>query len=229
MTDAKVSRGPNGELGNRSEPSDDATTAVEVTQWNDPLAERVSWTPLRRGGASFRTHVLGRAGSARLEFRATLGAKLFSLVFVLCGLGLATHLYWTEIRVDGLAFEFGLGIRAFGALLFVAAGVYSWRSMMTPIVFDASRGVYWKAEGPSGSERQAKDRVMFHEIHALQLVSERVESRRSHFWSHELNLVLPDATRILVVDHGNIEALRTEANQLARFLGKPVWDVSRSG
>jgi hypothetical protein len=39
-----------------------------------------------------------------------------------------------------------------------------------------------------------------------------------------LNLILKSGGRINVVDHGNIEKLKEDAQILSSFLSKPVWD-----
>jgi len=39
-------------------------------------------------------------------------------------------------------------------------------------------------------------------------------------------LVLNDASRINVIDHGNIKKLREDGQKLAEFLGKPLWDAA---
>ncbi len=62
-------------------------------------------------------------------------------------------------------------------------------------------------------------------MHALQLISEYV-SGKSSYYSYELNLVLDDGSRINVVDHGNLAAIREDAGKLALFLAKPLWDAT---
>ena len=64
-------------------------------------------------------------------------------------------------------------------------------------------------------------------IHALQLLSEFISGSKNSYYSYELNLVLHDGSRINVVDHGNLERLRSDASTLSQFLGKPVWDATR--
>ncbi len=51
---------------------------------------------------------------------------------------------------------------------------------------------------------------------------------KSSYYSYELNLVLDDGSRINVVDHGNLDRLRGDAQTLSRFLDKPVWDATQS-
>jgi hypothetical protein len=56
-------------------------------------------------------------------------------------------------------------------------------------------------------------------------LTEYVSGNKSSYYSYELNLVLDDGSRINVVDHGNLERLRSDAQTLSQFLGKPVWDA----
>jgi hypothetical protein len=35
-----------------------------------------------------------------------------------------------------------------------------------------------------------------------------------------------DGTRINVVDHGKVSAIRADAERLGRFIGVPVWDAT---
>jgi len=55
-------------------------------------------------------------------------------------------------------------------------------------------------------------------------VREHLSSKNGSYWSFELNLVLRDGRRLNVMDHGDYDALRRDADTLAEFLGRPVWD-----
>jgi hypothetical protein len=65
-------------------------------------------------------------------------------------------------------------------------------------------------------------------IHALQLIA------RHHIVPdaticgkttvYETNLVLVDASRLIVTVHGDLNATREDARVLSGFLGKPLWD-----
>jgi len=63
------------------------------------------------------------------------------------------------------------------------------------------------------------------QVHALQLVSEYCSGNKSSYYSYELNLVLKDGRRVNVIDHGNINRIRQDAQTLSNFLGKPVWNA----
>lgn len=61
-------------------------------------------------------------------------------------------------------------------------------------------------------------------IHAIQLIGKRPELKCITFILYEMNLVLEDATRLNVIAHGDLEAMREDALALSEFLGKPLWD-----
>ena len=79
-----------------------------------------------------------------------------------------------------------------------------------------------------GSSRVDDSHVPLAEIYALQILKEYVQSDKGGYYSYEMNLVLADASRINVVDHGDVKRIRREAAMLAAVLDMiPVWDASR--
>ena len=101
----------------------------------------------------------------------------------------------------------------------------------TPRVFDQTCGFFWR--GRKGSEMmgaggRSDSSAPLSSIHALQLLCEYVTGNKSSYYSYELNLVLDDGRRINVIDHGNLDRLRSDAQPLSRFLDKPVWDAAGS-
>jgi hypothetical protein len=105
-----------------------------------------------------------------------------------------------------------------------------WYSEAAPIVFDKRRGEYRKgrvAREEASNRQGIKDRVELDRIHALQIIEQSVRTPRSSFYSYELNLVLDDATRMNVVDHGQLGRLQADAATLGRFLEQPVWDATK--
>ena len=97
---------------------------------------------------------------------------------------------------------------------------------MTPRVFDLSHGYYCRSRikpEHAFDPSKIKDHVRLTDIHALQLISEYVSGDKSSYYSYELNLVLKDASRINVVDHGARSTIYRDAQDLSVFLGKPLW------
>jgi len=190
----------------------------------DSLAAQTAWDPLARGGTSFKTRSLLTISPERLEFPATWGMRIFAAVFAAMGL--------VVIAVGiGVSEEAGAGITLviFGAgVVFTAIGVGLWRSGTTPIVFDRRQGAVWHGRTPPAETRSRAALAGYAplaDIRALQIIEERLSAKGGSFRSYELNLVLRDARRVNVLDHGDYPALRRDADTLATFLGCPVWDA----
>ena len=178
--------------------------AIDARAFGDPIAEQTAWTPLVQGGSSFRTHQLTPVEPDGMAMTKTIQMMLFALVFLAVGLG---------IIIAGLSVDRWY-LPLFGAI-FAASGAY----MIWPrkILFDGNTR---KFISPSRS-------VAFSEIHAIQLVRERVSSSdNGDFWSYELNLVLKAGDRLNVTDHGDLESLRADANRLRVLLGCKLWDAT---
>jgi len=198
--------------------------------FGDPLALETEWIPAAPGGSNFGTHRLTQTSANRVEFSATLGAKAFYLAFLVAGFGVLCFQF-NAIRIGQTGFS---GEQPFvpilvGAVFSIVGACMYWFGT-TPRVFDRSRASFWRgrkepamlsAEGPS------KTSTPLSSIHALQLLTEYVSGNKSSYYSHELNLVLNDGSRINVVDHGNLERLRSDTQTLARFLDKPIWDATQ--
>jgi len=196
--------------------------------FSDPAAEKTDWTPLKPGGTNFATHRLLREGD-RLEFKISPGARIFSLVFLLAGLGLLAGFAVPLALRSPLVFR-EQDIGGLVGLVFAVVGWFLHRHFNRPVVFDRRSGYFWKGKIPPDqlvSREAPKDSCPLKEIHALQVIAERVRGDKSSYWSYELNLVLKDGRRLNVVDHGSIEVIRTDAAAVADFLQIPLWDAAR--
>lgn len=208
-------------LGNRG-------PAFDPSRFNDPIAMQTEWRPLRSGGSNFKTHKLVEVNYHRLEFKATAFARIFCMIFLL--VGLAVFFFFGLKTIDRQ--EFSLQIEdmfplIFGLIFAIVGGVLLYFSTK-PIVFDKTYGFYWKGrKEPSHTYDQGvkKTSAPLSDIHALQIISERVSSSKSTYYSYELNLILHDGNRLNVIDHGKLSSIREDAQKLASFLGVPVWDT----
>lgn len=202
--------------------------SFDPAEFNDPIATQISWSPLKGGGASFRTRRLVQADLDRLEFRPTVGAMLFGLLF--CGMGLAAlagGLFMIFSRGDPISAT--LMIFLIGSI-FTAAGAFMIRQFSTPIVFDGRSGYFWKGRR-SPAEVVNPDEIKHcakpEEIHALQLISEYCHSDKNSYYSYELNLVLKSGERLNVFDHGHLKTARSDGEKLAEYLHVPLWHAIR--
>jgi len=223
----------------------------KADQFDDPLAVKAAWSPLAGGGASFCSHRLVQARPGRMVFRPTRGAKAFAGIF----LGVGVLVLAAMVRSIGRESWGLLIVLLLAGAAFVAMGVLVLRKLGRPATFDLLLGFYWKGRRkpthalsespPSRSPASARKRgrqadrrrrggVNLDDVHALQIVSEeheaestseRSDRQRRSYRSYELNLILTDAARVNVIDHGNADALRHDAETLAAFLNIPLWDA----
>ena len=181
-------------------------------------------SPENGGGGNLRIRKLVEVDPDRLEFRATTGARLFALGFVLPGvfvffvglMGVVSDLSTGTLNLNGfLGFSVGLVFCACGGSMF-----YFWT---IPIVFDGRRGLFWKGRKEPDEGDSSENATSFRAIHALQLIP----TRGTHSGGYEINLVLGDGERRnVLVDCGvSRNRFREDAAILAGFLGKPVWDA----
>lgn len=201
---------------------------IDVSEFGDPLAERISWSPKKGGGTNIKSHSLVKEGYNRYSFKATYSAKIFFGVFILVGAIFPIVFLAGGTEGQGVVSWEKVAVTGFG-LLFMGIGILMGYLFMRPIVFDKSVGFFWK--GWKQPEMYGRDNpkgaIRLGEIHAFQILSEYVRSDKSSYHSYELNLILKDGTRYNVIDHGNISALREDAKELSEFLGKPVWDITK--
>lgn len=198
----------------------------DSTKFSDPIAQQTEWTPLKGGGSNFKTHSLKKRHAQRMEFRCSIGMLLFSGVFMAFGLaaiiGAVALAVFKSENTDPAAYCI---LPIFG-LIFGSVGYFIMRSSTVPRIFDLAQGYYCrdrKKPEHSFDVSKIKDHVHLDQIHALQLISEYCRGSKSSYTSYELNLILEDGSRINVIDHGGRSAIQRDAEQLAAFLGKPLW------
>ena len=210
---------------------------VNTNQFNDPVAATTDWTPLAGGGASFCSHRLVQARPGRMVFRPTRGAKEFAGIFLAVGaLVLAAMVCSIGRESWGL-----LAVLFLAGLAFLAMGALVLWKLGRPATFDLLLGFYWKGRSlpnPPPGDVLWTQSVRLDDVHALQIVSDELQAEspsesspgrsdrgKRSYRSYELNLILTDATRVNVIDHGSHDQLRADAQTLAAFLNVPLWDA----
>ena len=199
--------------------------------FNNEKNTLIDTTPLKGGGASFATRKLVEMSPSRYEFKSTVGAILFSLLFIIFPLASTSffvdffinHAFLIEV-VENPTIVLPMLV----PVIFIVAGVAMLFYFSRPVVFDKSVGFFWKGfRQPSTvySRNKRKKAVRIEEIRGLQIVKELVHAKNS-YTSYELNLVLNNSERINVTDHGNLQKTRKDARKLAEFLNVSMWDTT---
>ena len=204
----------------------------DASRFNDPVAVRTAWAPLKSGGSNFRAQKLVRATPYRIEIRASAEAVFFYSIFLLGGLAALSGITYVNYSQGRLGLNMNTIMPVVFGTIFAAVGGVMLYFGTIPVVFDKMRGMCWKGRrGPPGYPGNAGRRVMenytaLDRVHALQIISELCSGKNSTYYSYELNLVLEDGERINVADHGKLDKLRADAVALSQFLGKPLWDTT---
>lgn len=202
--------------------------AFDPATLDDPVALQTEWGPAKSGGTNFRTHQLARADHNRLEFHATWGVKLFATVFFLMGSAALVGGVTGSFEEGAFAFDSDMLIVGGIGLVFAMVGAGMYFFFTAPIVFDKRVGAFWKgrtAPDQTFNRLTLKHYAELKDIHALQLLAERVSGKNSSYLSYELNVVLHDGSRINVIDHGDLAAILRDAGKLSEFLECPIWDA----
>lgn len=198
---------------------------IDLSHFDDPLGEEVGWGPLKGGGTNFKTHSLRKNNFNRYHFKATFGSLFFAGIFSIFGIGLPLGIILgNELPIFSLE---TIGLLFFGSI-FTSVGSYLAYQYLQPIVFDKTKGFFWKGwkEPEMYGRDNPKGATRLSEIHALQILSEYIRSDNSSYYSYELNLILRDGNRVNVIDHGKLDQMRKDAAELSSFLGKPLWDLT---
>ena len=205
-----------------------AEEKVDPWSFNDPVAVKTEWTPLSPSGANFRTHKLVMVDSNRLEFRSTIGMKLFSLIFFIVGVAMVVYFFHEFFPFKHPDFGIKDSLPLLIGALFGGVGGYLIYESIRPCVFDKNKGYFWKGNisiDENNSNQKNKNFCKLDDIYALQTISELCKGNKSSYYSYELNVVLSDGQRLNIEDHGNDSWIKRDANKLAEFLNVPVWNA----
>ena len=197
---------------------------MDLSRFNDPMTEKVEWIPMKSGGANFKTNILKQKSPSQYAFQLSKGGILFTGLFGVIGTGVSIGGLIALLSGEVVALFF-----LFVGLIFTVASFFLYRTMGTPIYFDSSMGMIWKGKNQpklAGNQQDKQRVIYFNEVHAIQIISERVRSKNGSYSSYEINLVLGDSSRFHLVDHGNYAQIQTDSEILSGILGKPIWDVS---
>jgi len=184
----------------------------------DAIRKTVSIIPLHPGGANFETHVLSKTRNG-YKFKPSIINAMFSAIFATVGYGfLVGGIYKYKNTSDFNLFTINPLLLVVGTIFFLAA---NWLLYLhfKPIVFNKNNNIFYT--GFKGSPFQKSTKL--NKIVALQILGETIKGDNGSYKSFELNLVLDDASRLHVIDHGKLKALLDDTEVLSKYLNVPIW------
>lgn len=207
---------------------------INPGDFNDPIAEKISWAPLNGGGTNFKTRKFVQVNPNRVEFKKTIMMKIFPWIFICFPIIVfSIILYNGEIALNSQNIASPENLVVLVPFVFIGGGIFLLLKTNKSIVFDKRYGYYWKGKSePETYNLSAnKNFIRLSDIHAIQLIREYIRSSSgssssgSSYYSYELNLILKDERRINVIDHGHKRSIIEDSQLLSDFLHVPVWNA----
>ncbi|MAO64775.1 MAG: hypothetical protein CL666_07220 [Balneola sp.] len=209
---------------------EDYQNAMEerLNDFGDPLAKKIDWSPLKGGGTNFRTHTLTEDFN-RLSYKASKGAMFFAGIFAAVGVLVPVFIIYGSIGSGAEIFASENLIAAGFGSIFAIVGLYMFKLFTTPITFDKNVGFFWRGKNTPElyGKNDPSNSVRLSDIHALQLIAERIKSDNGSYFSFEINIITKEGERVHIVDHGNRRSIYEDAETISKFLNVPVWDLNR--
>lgn len=203
---------------------------------DDPIARQTEWTCLPGGDeSSFCTRTLRETAPQRCEFGPSGAMWAFAGLFLLgggaCVVVAAVQLVGSLAGTSGVAASLDELVVLVLSIVFFACGVILGKMAAKRAVFDKQRNLFWKQRdwprrSPDGEPEPGA--ISLQRVHALQLLIARRQEDDSDYFHYQINLVLDDGQRELVVGHGSLRHALPQAQQLASFLNVPVWGPLRA-
>lgn len=185
--------------------------------FNDPIALKSSWEPLSSWGSNISTHSLKQVNQERLELKERTGMKLFTLGILIL------FLY---IIIKGL--QEGSMLMTIVGIAFGLTFLFGKRESAETVIFDKKENLVTLKRKRKLIGEYIRTEIGLNRIHAIQLIpvynpDKDLDSSSDDYYSYEMNLILDDGKRVLLVDQGNYEVVESQVNHLAAFLKAPVW------
>lgn len=193
----------------------------KLADTDDPIAQKVEWTPLKLGGASFKIQELSISPD-KISTKFSFKAKKFFGGFIFGGcLSMFFGIYyWNVLQPLPLFFIFlhSLSFIGFPLKFFLDE---------KHLNIDLKQGIYYSAGIAANPNKLLPNEIgNINDFYAVQLLSETLPTNKGAFRSHELNIVLKNAQRINLMDHGDINNILESAEIISNSLKIPIWQAS---
>ncbi|MBO5762444.1 MAG: hypothetical protein J6R85_01105 [Lentisphaeria bacterium] len=188
------------------------------------LRDRVVWVPLVQGGANLTVLKLKTITARRIAFGKNPLLAMVGYTLLSSGvLGLLSGIVQMQISKQGGVFMLVWG----GVFSLLSMGILRRLNARRP-VFDKDAGYFWderrEPEAVGGNAALLRRALPLERIAALQLLGEHKPlPGEKPFGSCELNLVLDDASRWNLLEHGSYREVLTAGKALSAFLNVPLW------
>lgn len=202
---------------------------------DDEIVKKSSFLALKKGWYNFETHNLIEDNFWNLIFKAILFfpylfVLVFSmpLIFTLLNLTIYISTEYNNINLNELS-NYASSIWAF--CIFPIPFVILFYNWFQSKIFDFQNWYYYDLRYKNNifslinDEKYRNKIIDLKQIHALQIISERVYNKNSSYTSYELNMILQDSSRVNIVDYSNLETIKSNAELLWNRLKIKIWEL----
>lgn len=198
--------------------------SAKAHQNNDSVAKSTKWDLMDASTSNFISKSFIKTSSNLYYYRASLLSKIFVAAFIIVGvIALISGLFMisTSDKDGVLAFVIGL----IGAII----GFNASREFNETIHFNKlSRTVLIKNNVSKFFKLNKIEQltINFNDIHALQVLSERIRSNHTNYTNYQLNFVLKNASRHHLSNDPNSSRIFDAANALSKLIDIPIWNIT---
>ena len=178
---------------------------------NDEIANKTEWSSYKKGGANFKTVVLNQKENGDMEIKPS--RWLYFAVYV------GSFVMSIHLAIP-IAQKFGAGYFVLPIIIGPVVACVILKNMNRKY-FDSSIGKYY-----IGKYATSKCVVDFADVYALQIIRKKCYYRNNRYYSYEINMVLNTGNRYNIMDHGNLNKIKENAQTIADILGVKLWDLS---
>ncbi len=170
---------------------------------------------LLQKGPKFRSHTV-IIDENIADLKPTISSLLFCVVYIVVGLfliTLAVYVYVKNHQIDFTIFlgGFGIAITTFGFTLITP--------FVKQVTFDKNRGTF-----KNNIDRSVK----LENIISLQILNKMITSKHGlSYPCYELNMFTKNGRRINILNHNDLDQLKSDAEKLAEFLSVELFDLQR--
>lgn len=208
-----------------------------LDSFSDDIVKNTPFIPLLRWGSNFKTHQLKTDSFGNMIFQAKIWfPMIFVWVFSTPLFSVLIRLAW-EILHQEIIYNLDTFSQYFWELLFssILSGIvflffyFIFRSK----IFDFQNGYFYDLRYQKKlfdllyNEKYKQKFTQLSNIHALQILSERVSWKNSSYTSYELNMICKDSSRVNIIDHGNLDEIRRNAQEISQRLWVKVYDITQ--
>ena len=209
----KIGEMVNEVFGESEEEKAERLRRVAQCTKGDKIALKADWTPFNAGGRRFKTLELKEMEENIIVMKGSI-----MLYFIIIAAIVTVTIFISFQVMENMGIYFvPLSVAAGGFLGFYGV------KLVKPKYFDKNTEKYYIGDG--------EKRVVvaeFAEIHALQIIKKLCGSRNNKYYSYELNIIFKNSKRNNITDHSNYKSIRRDGEEIAKFIGVKLWELSEN-